>query len=277
MSKKRLLLLIPVFFLTSCGGYSTSYLVNGEAYNSPIFQENYYTHWDDEFKDAVKVSKAVDVLHFDELFKIDAQVFEKYSNAREYGKDYRMNSVNEMFNYGVQSKLFDGQMVCGAQDGHPEKAYQLARVQINTDGFSMRFSKESDDLKYFAFQYKATTDNTVQRVYKVGTDELAKIDADMYHNSTVNLSISLYTKTDDGIVNNEFTFSEVFEAKTTNRGDYYKFTAFDLRSYNLSRLIGISVKYTFDDELINWNKEKGVDIDYALFLYEMFIPHTSWH
>ena len=278
MHKKRLLLLLPAFFLTSCGGYSLSYLVKGNTYNSSVFQENYYTHWDDEFKNLeTSSSRDVETFAFADLFKIDPITLDKYPTPSDYAADYKMNNVDDMFNYGVQSKLFDGQMVCGAQNGRPELAYQLARVQTEKDGFSVRFAKESDELSYFAMQFKASTDNTAE-VYKVNSDELAKSDTDMYHNSSVDITISLYTKADDSINKNDFNFHVDIDNNRTNNGSAYTFVAFDLKEYHLSRLIGLSITYTFEDELINWNKTKGIDnIDYALFLYEMFLPHTNWH
>ena len=268
----KYLLLLPLVALTSCG-YSLDYIVEGNKYNSSIFAENYYSHWDQELKNARQGESRTITNHitsFGDLFKIDADVLGKYSTADDYGEEYKMNLVDDMFNYGYQSKLFDGQVQCLGY-------YQLARVQIDEQGFSMRFSKEGNNLDYFAMQFKATTDNTASS-YKVNSDELAKNDAEMFHNSTLNLTVSLYTKNDDNnIIKNDFVTEIVFDNNTTNQGNHYKFLAFSLKDYNLSRLVGMSFTYTVDDELINWNKQKGIDIDYSLMLYEVFLPYTSWH
>ena len=268
---KKYLLLLPIVALTSCG-YSLDYIVEGNKYNSPVFSENYYRHWDNELKNA-KQGQVVNVdnyiTSFSDLFKLDASVYDKYAVADEYGDEYKMNLVDDMFNYGYQSKLFDGQVQCLGY-------YQLARVQIDEEGFSMRFSKEGSGLDYFAMQFKATTDNTAT-CYKLNTDELAQRDADMFHNSVVYLTVSLYTKNDNNeIIKNDFKVEIDFFNNTTNYGSYYKFLAFSLKDYNLSRLVGLSFTYTVDDELINWNKTKGVDIDYSLMLYEVFFPYTNW-
>lgn len=269
---KKYLLLLPIVALTSCG-YSLDYIVEGNKYNSPVFSENYYRHWDNELKNA-KQGQLVNVdnyiTSFSDLFKLDASVYDKYAVADEYGDEYKMNLVDDMFNYGYQSKLFDGQVQCLGY-------YQLARVQIDESGFSMRFSKEGGELDYFAMQFKATTDNTAT-CYKLNSDELAQKDADMFHDSIVNLTISLYTKNDNNeIIKNDFNVEVDFLNNTTNYGSYYKFLAFSIKDYNLSRLVGLSFTYVVDDELINWNKTKGVDIDYSLMLYEVFLPYTSWH
>ena len=274
----KLISLLPVFFLSSCG-FSTGYLVEGDRYNSATFKNNYYTHWDNELKNAKKVDvrEANGITSYKDIASIDPVAHSRYEDSDSYGANMKMNDVDDMFNYGYQSKLFDGQMVCGAQNGHPEFAYQLGRVQINSNGFSVRFEKESNDLKYFATQFKATTDNTV-KCYKVGSEEFAQNDREQFHNSTVELTISLYTKNDaNEIICNPFHQQVQFDNNMTNVGAHYVFLAFDLTEYNLTRLVGVSYTFTYDDELINWNKNKGIDIDYSVMLYEMFLPYTSWN
>ena len=207
----------------------------------------------------------------------------------EFANDFKMNSVDDSFNYGYQSKLFDGQMVCGGQNGRPEYAYQLGRVQINRNGFSIRFSKESTDLHYFALNFKASTDNT-KKCYPVDGTTLATTDTQLFHNSKINLTITLYNKTLNGIEGYPFSMDVEFSNKHTNDGHYYTFIAFDLEDYELSRLVGVSLEFTvLEDALISYNEgktyieggeTKNVDLtidDYALFLYELFFPYTSWN
>lgn len=274
---RKTLCILSILALVSCG-QSVNYLVEGNRYNSPIFAENFYRHWDSELKNVndshiVNHALADDefITSFNELYKYDENVLiSGYSSADDYGEDYKMNNVNEMFNYGYQSKLFDGQVQCLGY-------YQLARVQTDPNGFSMRFSKESDKLDYFAMQFKATTDNTAD-CYKVGSEEKAKNDSEMFHNSTVHLNVSLYTKNDaNEIVRNSFNSTIEFDNKSTNNGSRYVFYAFSLKEYNLERLTGLSISYTMEDELVDWNKTKGIDVDYSLMIYEMFMPYTNWH
>lgn len=281
MKNKRLFTLLSVFFLTSCG-FESSNLVEGNRYNSPVFEENYYTHWDSELKNAkAGLSKEVNAINsFSKLYTIDSNVLEnldtlkqKYAYADDYATDYKMNNLDDSFNYGYQSKLFDGQVECLG-------FYQLARVQIYDSGFSMRFSKESEGLSYFAMQFRATTDNTVD-CYPVGSDTISYVkdddhDGKLYHTSTIRLHIGVYTKDDNEIVKNDFY--DTFVNEGTNNGSAYYFYAFDLKEYELSRCVGLSVEYEIlSDELISHNKEKGIDIDYSLMLYEMFLPYTSWN
>ena len=289
---KKYFLLLPLVGVVSCG-YSVNNLVPGNKYNSPIFQENYYRHWDNELKnakkEAVKDVSGISVTSYSELERIDPNFALPGAPAtdEEYGVQYKMSGIDDSFRYGYQSKLFDGQMVCGAQDGHMEYAYQLGRVQIDSNGFSVRFSKESSGLNYFAMQFKATTDNT-KKCFKVNSEEYATSDTDLFHTSVVDLTITLYVKTNNGIVGHPYISSIMFN-NTTNNGHSYKFYAFDLSEEKLTRLVGVSVQYTVNDDLINWNKymdethasepdyEKVGNIDYALFLYEMFFPYTSWN
>ena len=285
-NNKKLLTLLPLFTLVGCG-YSKGYIVLGDKYASPIFAENFYREFDESLNNAEQgLNLEVDnfITSFNDIAKMDYDLLDKEISVDEYGELYKMNNLDNMFNYGVQSKLFDGQMVCGAQNGHPERAYQLARVQIDSNGFNIRFAKESSELDYFALQFKATTDNT-KECYLVGENELKQqSDRDMFHNSTVTLKTHLYTKEEDNIIKNTFTSTIVFDNNTTNNGSYYKFYAFSFdmlkdnqgNPVNLSRVIGVGVDYEVDDELVNWNKQKGIDIDYSLMLYELFLPHTSW-
>ena len=106
-NKIKYLTLLPIIAAVSCG-YSTSYLVPGVQYTSPVFQENYYRHWDAELKNANKVAaKDVNdgkITNFDDLDKIDPNFALPGApeTAEQYGVEYKMNSVDDMFNYGYQ-------------------------------------------------------------------------------------------------------------------------------------------------------------------------------
>ena len=162
-------------------------------------------------------------------------------------------------------------------------------MQINRNGFSIRFSKESTDLHYFALNFKASTDNT-KKCYPVDGTTLATTDTQLFHNSKINLTITLYNKTLNGIEGYPFSMDVEFDNKHTNDGHYYTFIAFDLEDYELSRLVGVSLEFTvLEDALISYKEgktyieggeTKNVDLtidDYALFLYELFFPYTSWN
>ena len=307
-NKFKYLMLLPLTAIVSCG-YSTSYLVEGNKYVSAVFTENYYTHWDSELKSATK-KDVVDVTSskvtaevnygydaathkLEGLQAIDPNFYQEAPDIDEYGEDFKMNAVDDSFNYGYQSKLFDGQMVCGGQNGRPELAYQYGRVQIQEEGFSARFSKESGDLHYFAMNFKASTDNSLECYL---TDDLTEVkarhsDSDLFHESKIELTITLYTKTLNGIEAHPFVTEIDLAGQVkqgvdyyykTNNGHVYTFLAFDLEEYNLSRCVGVSVQFEIlEDELLRINNElpgrESVNMTYALFLYEIFLPYTSWN
>ena len=306
MNKKlRYLLLLPIVgVLASCGGFSLDYIVDGDRYLSADFNKNYYNNWNSELvesnKNPVKsfnegdtafIEKFSDAYLFDRnlLVNPDAKPEDptyhklKYLDVEEYGEVYKLNSLSDCFNYGVQSKLFDGISYCRGR-------YQRVRVQTNRKGFSVRLSKESDALDYFGIHFKATTNNQI-KCYKVGSEEYATKDSDLFHTSSFDLTVSIYCKND----NNEiacYNFIKHIEFNgTTNNGSEsnYKFVSFQLKDLpdgtpaglTLRRCVGFSVQFNnLEDDLISWNKEKGVSIsedDYALFIYEVFMPNTYWH
>lgn len=290
MNKKlRPLLLLMLPALASCGGFSLDYIVKGDKYISADFNENYYEHWDIELKNAehVKTYTEADttfIEDFADIGLIDQKLLleNPYEDVEEYGKDYRLNKTNDIFNYGVQSKLFDGISYCRSR-------FQKVRVQSKKSGFSTRISKESDELSYFALHFKATTNNQI-KAYKVGTDELGNRDQDYFHTSSFDLTISLYVKdSQNKIVAYDFKKNILFDGVTNNGAEAnYKFLAFNCREvgaeqFTISRVVGFSVTFdNLNDELIKWNNENHPDIDideddYALFIYEVYMPYTYWH
>ena len=289
MSKRRYLFILPIIALTSCG-YSLEYLVKGDKYVSAVFKENYYTHWDNELKNpSSEIVKAVDDDHqmriisectphlpFDlvGLDQFDDQYFGHIPTDEQFASTHRLINYDDSFNYGVQSKLFDGQVKCHGN-------LHRARVQTNKQGFSVRFSKESDELKYLAAQFRVTTDNTVA-CYNMDDDVSTseprrQADEALFHNSTLSLKLSVFTKEGNAIVKHAYTVDIVYNNKETNDGNYYTFQLISFEGENLSRAVGLSVEYEVNDELINKNAAEGIDIDYAVMMYEMYLPYTTWH
>lgn len=250
---------LPLVALSSCGGYSLEYLVKGDLYLSPVFERNFYDHWDIELKNAplvsnVLISESGRILKFDDLWKIDPNFSEISIDEDTYGKNYCLMHYDDSFKYGVQSKLFDGEVFCYSRQ-------QKVRVQIRPSGFSARFQKESDELTYFAMQFKAAIDYTTPEGQAIGR-----------HDSIITkMTVSIYTKDGLKIVRNDFVTNNIrFDNGWTNYSEGYQFYAFNLPS--LSRAVGVSVTYEYDDPSI-----KGTDLAYSLFLYEIFLPYTNWH
>ena len=304
MKKNRLLLLLPcVAALASCGGYALDYIVEGDRYLSADFNKNYYEHWDDELKNAPTVlsfddnspinyiNKFSDIGQVDEVLSVSNPYASMSDPITKYGGDYKLNNLDSSFNYGVQSKLFDGIMFC-------RKRYQRVRVQARHGGFSVRFSKESDEMSYFAMHFKATTNNQIDCYDEDGNyAHTQKQKDDLQHNSEFDLTVSIYFKNDsNNIVKCDVTKHMVFDNNTTNDGSEpnYRFFAFKCKEmkvseesqekYTLSRVVGFSVNIdNIQDSLITYNNVNHPEIDlvtnrdYALFIYEVFMPYTYWH
>ncbi len=269
----------------------------GNAYNSPVFAENYYKTWDeriDEQSDKYIVSSETQVT-LDEsedkvftsyyslgstqtvssnLYLLDSQTSSlKYSDDNStglddsnlygvaYGETRKMSRIDDSFRYGYLSKLFDGQMFC-------EGRYQLARVQIDTQGFGHMFSKELKDYTastYFALNFKAAVDYT-------NPETPAST-----HTSDIDLHISFYTRNTDNSLNKQ-TATYRIESIPTNASEShssscYTFFGFSLAKFNISRLCGISIEYT----LLRDEYAENYGLDYSLMLYEMMIPFTTWY
>ena len=295
MKKFKILLLPLVAALSSCGGYSLDYIVEGDKYLSSDFKKNFYDHWDSELANAYNVGSPISVqdnkiTSFKNVGLIDphyATVDPSSLNQQNYSETHKLSNSDQMFMYGVQSKLFDGRYVC---DG---KHQQQLRIQTRETGFSVRFSKESDALSYFAMNFKVTTNNQV-KCYKYNPNPeaepvIAESDEDLFHNSNIDIRVTIYVKEFSDIVAYDFTSNLEFNNNTTNNGSIYYFYAFDLSNIKnrfdqpLSRMVGFSITYTAHDELIEYNKDKTIDdkpvgvIDYALFIYEVYLPYTYWH
>lgn len=279
LSPKRFLTLFPLVFLTSCG-YSLSYVVKGNQYNSPIFNNNFYRVWNSELKNASVLSERTlasneFITKFSDLKEYDPYMaLEPYDTADDFGKDHKLINYDNSFNYGVQSKLFDGQVQC-------LQMYQLSRVQVDSNGFSVRFTKEGHNIKYLAMQFKTTTDNTVEcfnlNEDKEHNEPHKQSDTALYHSSTLTLTTTLYVKDDSNKINAKKFTSEIVNDHTNNGGAYI-FYSFSLEDEDVDRLVGFSITYTVDDELINHNHNQGIDnISYAIFLYEVFLPYTTWN
>ena len=146
----------------------------------------------------------------------------------------------------------------------------MSRVQVDEDGFATLFNKEIYTYDYFAMNFKCAAnfdDNT-----PIGS-----------HSSHIELTISFY-------IRNGINFIEVpivididdipTNAVETNSPRTYIFLAFDLhnssfRNIDFTRLCGYSISYEYiSDEVLDNNKDK--ESEYALMLYEVLFPNSTW-
>jgi hypothetical protein len=281
--------MIPFAISISSCGYDLRETYPGDAYNSPIFSNNYYRVYDDRINpdkdNSIEDVKEFDLNGKDYVYKTYADAkngnidpdmnkiieYEKpdgtkgqYDGLRyvsdtnenyDYGPNKKMNSKDSIFKYGYLSKLYDGQMFCNGY-------YQLARVQIDERGFGVIYDKELIDSDYIALSFKASVDYTQEVSVPL-------------HDSSVNLHITFYER--DGAKFHAVKTTCQFDNLRTNdheafdRGNYV-FYAFKLSELNLSRVCGYSISF----ELLSDQYVTDYNYDYSLMFYEVFFPNSSW-
>ncbi len=292
----KYLSLIPLVALTSCG-YGLEELYHGNAYNSPVFQENYYREWDSDLKNKITSSSETPLQydkdkvflsyygdeHFHSLEKDRADSNDDILSGRltydgvdasqanyYYGPNKCLSNIDDSFSYGYASKLFDGQMFCNHQ-------FQLARVQIDGQGFGKLFEKECSSAKYFAMNFKASSDYTHE-----------DNPATSPHRSEVKLKIGFYIANDRGYeesiytynlqdIENDLTTRSVPTNTSDNRSEKnpdYLFFGFELgNNIDIKRCRGISVSF----DLLKDSDKENKGLDYALMIYEILLPDSTWN
>lgn len=287
---KKIILLFSLFSLTSCKQLLKE-VYNGNYYNSPIFEENFFTrklsslsqnvdevipYSLDKTKDGVFTSfndMSVDKdaklsihgenkdkpLYYEEDY-VSNDSFSLYDIG--YGPTRKMSLIDDSFKYGYVSKLFDGQMFCNGR-------YQNARVQIDESGFDHLFTKEinSYDLDgnktYFALNFKAAVDYTTD--VKVSS-----------HLSKIDLHISFYMKKTNNHYKKVTTTYRLENIPTnpieSHSENAYSFYGFEFNGFDIDRLCGFSISY----DLIEDQYVQNNNLKYSLLLYEMLIPFTYW-
>lgn len=288
--KNKIGLLLLVGVLTSCG-YGLREVYNGDAYNSPIFSENYYRIYNSEIDPAnpnnkinstenIRLDKNSDAVALTyktaKMLSLDSDMsFLEYvdyyskddpeSIGKRYGPTKKMSRVDSSFSYGYVSKLFDGQMFCNGY-------YERARVQVDENGFGTIFQKEIVDQGngYFALNFKGAANS------KSGSTTIKG------HMSQIDLHISFFLR--DGSGFKKTTVSYVIDEVPVRYNESYDnkygyvFFAFKLDRIDVERCAGISISYDLladvDDEGNDY--KNNTDIEHALLLYEMMMPYCTW-
>ncbi|MCR5505796.1 MAG: hypothetical protein K6F07_02245 [Bacilli bacterium] len=305
----KFLVFVPLLVLTSCG-YGLKEIYEGVPYCSSDFEKNYYEVWKDDinYKKASgsKITKIESERVLDEqkdkvftrthdvegetnYFKFCepnwAQYAYTYDKAdpkdgkKAYGPAVCLGSVDNSFKYGVSSKLFDGQMFCNGN-------FQNSRTQVgasnkNHTGFGLTFEKECTYSEYFMLNFKCS----------VITDKSQNLG---YQKSDLTLKLGFYLKNDTG-----YTYIPVSYHVTdvpTNSGDdhflepysgrYSSYICFGFQlnngssatseCLNLNRLAGFSFEYIHNGDTYS-DTHAGENISHAIMLYEVSLPHSTWH
>ncbi len=288
---RNLIWFLPLIACLASCGYDLKEVYTQDAYNSPVFQNNYYTHYDskidpDNENNSIRNVREVEITSehnvaetYDEAkannIDVDMNKDIEYVNAdgsiktyhgleyiydhdvkKDYGPNKKMNVVDSIFSYGYLSKLYDGQLFCNGY-------YQLARVQINERGFGVLYEKELINMDYIAISFKVSVDYTTE----------ISVPA---HDSTFRLCLTFYQRDGSNFdaVKTYHTFENVIsnQSDTFNRSNYV-FYAFKLGALNLSRVCGYSLSY----ELIDDDYSNGTyQLDHSLMFYEVLFPNSTW-
>lgn len=241
MKNKFIVLSLLAIALCSCT--KTKELYNNHAYNSPVFDENYYTEWNGvdkiNIKDEVSRSISGDV----------APIYENVTDNSNLGE------VDSSFKYGYLSKLYDGRLKC---DGY----YQLSRVQLNKTGFATFFPKQLKDS--FSFGIALRGGSTCE--HPLAT------------NLKFDFHISFYIHNANSDQYNKVTYNLSNVSVTTDNGGSTQMISF----FNYGEVDGaVAMSLTFEmkeptrvnltDDMNDKEKEHV-----AIMLYEVLLPESIW-
>ena len=278
MNKKPLIFLLAAFTLAGCA--KTNLLYGENAYNSPVFDENYYTDWDHVDELANKIQSTKTKILTSPSFNCSADLG-KVDVAGGYGKNYNwggdkekqfgynnnLSKIEKEFNYGITSKLFDGRVRC-------ESLYQKSRVQVNKTGFAMFFPKLLVSTKYLGFACRGGTD------YPAG-QEFA------YSDLEVNFTWSFYIHLDNGMYHKVEHKIQGAKIPVDNGGNTAFVNFLPMYEEELQGAAAMSFEWECVDaakmstrpELTDdyKSKDKTKKHHLALMLYEIFIGESVWH
>ena len=272
MNKKRFpLLLLTVFALAGCA--KTNLLYGENAYNSPVFDENYYTEWDgiNNLDLDHKMNGLYKNPHYsagNEVYIGDRKINDYTwggDKEEQFGYNNNLAKIEKKFSYGITSKLFDGRVRC-------EGLYQKSRVQLDKSGFAMYFPKSLVSTKYLGFACRGGTD------YPSG-QEFAHSDL------KVNFSWSFYIHLENGKYNKVTYNLNNIEIPVDNGGNtaFVNFVPNMGDTFNeLNRAVAMSFEWNCADF-----KDRASELsdDYtqkekhhlSLMLYEIFIGDSIWY
>ena len=271
-----------MFTLAGCA--KTNLLYGENAYNSAVFDENYYTEWEG-VKELDKKLEREDVGNYWNLVsddyvpdpgqkakqvtvngKLQKGYYWNGDKEKQFGYNHNLSKVEKGFNYGVTSKLFDGRVRC-------ESLYQKSRVQLDRSGFAMYFPKMLVSATYLGLGCRGGTD------YPKG-EEFAHKDLQ------IELTWSFYIHLDNGkynrvnyVINAEIPVDNGGNTAFISFGEYFSNVMTQLQG-----AVAMSLTWKCTDprmktektDLSDNYKSKTKKHHLALMLYEVFIGDSVW-
>ena len=270
MNKKPFIFHLVAFTLSGCA--KTNLLYGENAYNSPVFDENYYLEWEgvkelDKKLDSTQAGAYTNLWYSSEnkIF-INGEEIKEYTwsgdKAKQFGYNNNLSKIEKDFSYGVTSKLFDGRVRC-------EGLYQKSRVQLDKSGFAMFFPKLLVSAKYLGFGCRGGTTYPDQR-FK--SDKLK-----------INFTWSFYIHLENGKYHKVTYKLNNVEIPVDNGGNTAFVNFSPYLSKDFSELMGAAAMlFTWEaadplpTDLTDNYKDKTKE-HLALMLYEVFIGDSTWH
>ena len=283
MNKKPFIFLLSIFTLAGCA--KTKLLYGENAYNSPVFDKNYYTEWEGvkELDKKIQSEQKLTPLNYScsdyvpnpgekaKEVTVNGKVQKGYywagDKEKQFGYNHNLSKIEKGFNYGVTSKLFDGRVRC-------ESLYQKSRVQVNSTGFAMYFPKMLVSAQYLGLGCRGGSD------YPQGQE--------FAHNDLqVKLTWTFYIHLDNGKYN-VVIYDIDAKIPVDNGGNtaFINFGKYELDNMmpELSGAVAMSLTWKCTDprmasekpDLTDNYKSKTKKHHLALMLYEVFIGDSVW-
>lgn len=296
MKRRFVLFLLLPCLLASCN--KTNELYPGNAYDTGVFDLNYYTEHNNV--DKVKVSEEHSYTSTKSFFtnpsfgkRLDGVLDEDQSYVNDkgekvyyewnidtpivdkgvgFGPSNNLTGIDEKFAYGILSKLYDGRVRC---DGY----YAQSRVQLSQYGFSTFFPKELISAKYFGISIRGGTSCNGFSYANANIDFHFQFlhhtaGTSIYKKYIVDINdVDLPTNNGGSTSLLGCYFSDVFGEKYA---DIVKgFIGFTL-TYDLNEMkpkdVGDFVKYGYPTAD---NKDPD-NPHFSVMLYELMIPKSTW-
>lgn len=310
MNKKLIFTLVTFssMVLSSCG-LELNEVYYGNAYNSPVFEENFYRVWDERIDPNNSNNKIASekTIALDETQDL---VFTSFYQGFERDEDFDPNNIDPdiMTNPEHNSNLKKVDKNIGKYR-YMKDVYGVSEEMNNQTfiGDDYKLTKADDSFKngylsklydgwmfcggrfqlsrvqideggfgtIFDKQSDDLEDSYFAMNFKASNDYTQEDNPASAHLSDINIKVSFYCRNDDKY--DKVTYTYNLYNLSTNYSDIrlydtYTFFGFKIDSSVIKNLQGYSIE--FDVIRDSHSQEKG--LDYSLMLYEVMFPNSTW-
>jgi hypothetical protein len=184
--------------------------------------------------------------------------------GKAFGRTLCLAKIDSAFTKGLLSKLYNGQMYC-------DLWYAKARVQLDKDGYDTFFPKRVKSADQFLFSVRGASDLTSGVLSRVVTMEV---------------TASFFFDKGDGTYQ-QLNFVLPNVGMTCDAGgESTSFVGFSLgkllpTGYSVSKIVGMGLSFDKLNDPLNDGKLSvtagdGAANHFALMVYEVMLPHSTW-